>query len=45
MAFALRLAMALWRYLEHGEIPAGAILKLRDINMASIGLQLKHDSM
>jgi transposase len=36
VALARRLAVALWRYLEHGEIPAGAILKSRDINMASI---------
>ncbi|MCG5078294.1 IS110 family transposase [Paraburkholderia tagetis] len=27
VALARRLAIALWRYLEHGEIPAGAILK------------------
>jgi hypothetical protein len=32
---ALRLAIALWRYLEHGEIPDGAILKPRDVNMAN----------
>jgi hypothetical protein len=36
VALARRLAIALWRYLEHGEIPAGAILKSRDINLASI---------
>ncbi|WP_313068176.1 transposase [Paraburkholderia sp. LEh10] len=33
-ALARRLAIALWRYLEHGEIPAGAILKSRDVNNA-----------
>jgi len=27
VALARRLAIALWRYLEHGEIPAGVILK------------------
>ena len=27
VALARRLAIALWRYLEHGEIPAGASLK------------------
>ncbi|MDN8618111.1 transposase [Variovorax ginsengisoli] len=27
VALAQRLAVALWRYLEHGEIPAGATLK------------------
>ncbi|MFP3556990.1 hypothetical protein SB861_40770 [Paraburkholderia sp. SIMBA_049] len=27
LPLARRLAIALWRYLEHGEIPAGAILK------------------
>ena len=27
VALARRLAIALWRYLEHGEIPAGAALK------------------
>jgi len=27
VALARRLAIALWRYLEHGEIPAGAVLK------------------
>lgn len=27
VALARRLAIALWRYLEHGEIPAGAMLK------------------
>ena len=27
VALARRLAVALWRYLEHGEIPAGATLK------------------
>jgi transposase len=27
VALARRLAIALWRYLEHGEIPAGALLK------------------
>jgi transposase len=32
VALARRLAIALWRYLEHREIPAGAILKPRDIN-------------
>ncbi|MPW24104.1 IS110 family transposase [Paraburkholderia sp. CNPSo 3157] len=36
VALARRLAIALWRYLEHGEIPAGATLKPRGINMASI---------
>jgi transposase len=36
VALARRLAIALWRYLEHGEIPAGAILKSRGVNMASI---------
>ncbi|CAE6863773.1 hypothetical protein R75461_08134 [Paraburkholderia nemoris] len=32
VALARRLAIALWRYLEHGEIPVGAILKPRDVN-------------
>ena len=27
VALARRLAIALWRYLQHGEIPAGAMLK------------------
>ncbi len=36
VALAQRLAIALWRYLQHGEIPAGAILKSRVINMTSI---------
>jgi len=27
VALARRLAIALWRYLEHGEIPAGALLR------------------
>ena len=27
VALARRLAIALWRYLQHGEIPAGAALK------------------
>ena len=27
VAFARRLAIALWRYLEHGKIPSGAMLK------------------
>jgi transposase len=27
VALARRLAIALWRFLEHGEIPEGAILK------------------
>jgi transposase len=27
VALARRLGIALWRYLEHGEIPAGASLK------------------
>jgi hypothetical protein len=27
VALARRLVIALWRYLEHGEIPAGATLK------------------
>jgi transposase len=27
VALARRLAIALWRYLEHGEVPAGAVLK------------------
>ena len=27
VALARRLAIGLWRYLEHGEIPAGAVLK------------------
>lgn len=36
VALARHLAVALWRYLEHGEIPAGAILKSRDIKIASI---------
>ncbi|MGF6507816.1 IS110 family transposase [Paraburkholderia sp. 32] len=35
VALARRLAIALWRYLEHGEIPDGAILKPRDVNMAN----------
>ncbi|PRX92644.1 hypothetical protein B0G81_8493 [Paraburkholderia sp. BL6665CI2N2] len=32
VALARRLAIALWRYLEYGEIPVGAILKPRDVN-------------
>lgn len=32
VALARRLAIALWRYLEQGEIPVGAILKPRDVN-------------
>jgi transposase len=36
VALARRLAIALWRFLEHGEIPASAILKSREINIASI---------
>ncbi|UUZ68992.1 transposase [Polaromonas sp. P2-4] len=28
VALARRLAIALWRYLDHGEIPSGAVLKL-----------------
>src|ERR1700675_3373542 len=32
VALARRLAIALSRYLEHGEIPVGAILKPRDVN-------------
>jgi transposase len=35
VTLARRLAIALWRYLEHGEIPDGAILKPRDVNMAN----------
>lgn len=35
-ALARRLAIALWRYLEHGEIPDGAILKRRDLNTTTI---------
>ena len=35
VALARRPAIALWRYLEHGEIPDGAILKPRDVNMAN----------
>ncbi len=27
VALARRLVIALWRYLKHGEIPAGAVLK------------------
>jgi transposase len=27
VALARRLAIALWRYLQHGEIPAGVLLK------------------
>lgn len=27
VALARRLSIALWRYLEHGEIPNGAVLK------------------
>lgn len=27
VALARRLAIALWRYLQHGEVPAGASLK------------------
>jgi transposase len=30
IALARRLAIALWRYVEHGEIPAGATLKTID---------------
>jgi transposase len=36
VALARRLAIALWRYLEHGEIPDGAILKRRDLNTTTI---------
>jgi len=32
VALARRLAISLWRYLEHGEIPSGAILKSDNIN-------------
>jgi transposase len=32
VALARRLAIALWRYLEHGEIPVGATLKPRHVN-------------
>jgi transposase len=35
VALARRLAIALWRYLEHGEIPDGAILKPRALNIAN----------
>jgi transposase len=35
VALARHLAIALWRYLEHGEIPDGAILKPRTINIAN----------
>ncbi|RQS67713.1 IS110 family transposase [Burkholderia sp. Bp8963] len=34
VALARRLAIALWRYFEQGEIPAGARLKPGDINLA-----------
>lgn len=34
VALARRLAIALWRYLEHGEIPDGARLKRREVNIA-----------
>jgi len=27
VALARRLAIALWRYIEHGEVPVGALLK------------------
>ena len=30
VALARRLVIALWRYLKHGEIPAGAVLHRRD---------------
>jgi transposase len=32
VALARRLAIALWRYLEHGEIPVGAIFKPHEVN-------------
>jgi transposase len=35
VALARHLAIALWRYLEHGEIPDGAILKPRPLNIAN----------
>lgn len=35
VALARRLAIALWRYLEHGEIPDGARLKRHEINIAA----------
>ncbi|HXW64344.1 MAG TPA: transposase [Burkholderiaceae bacterium] len=31
VALARRLAIALWRYVEHGEVPAGATLKTVDV--------------
>jgi transposase len=31
VALARRLAIALWRYIEHGEVPAGATLKTVDV--------------
>ena len=33
VALARRLAIALWRYLEHGEIPDGATLKRQEVNI------------
>jgi len=35
VALARRLAIALWRYLEHGEIPEGARLKQHKVNIAA----------
>ncbi len=32
VALARRLAIALWRYLKHGAIPVGPILKPREVN-------------
>jgi transposase len=32
VALARRLEIALWRYLKHGAIPVGPILKPRDVN-------------
>nr|WP_246279034.1 transposase [Paraburkholderia ultramafica] len=36
VALARRLAIALWRYLEHGEIPAGVVLKPGALNNVNI---------
>jgi len=37
VALARRLLIALWRYVEHGEIPAGAKLKTADKRRSSRG--------
>ncbi|OBR51067.1 hypothetical protein A6456_38345 [Paraburkholderia tropica] len=36
VALARRLAIALWRFLEHGEIPEGAILKSGAVKIVTV---------